>query len=125
MSEKFTPETVYVASLNTLLKLIGFGIIFVAADHLVPGLYSSPGPVITTVIALTAVASVADLLIVPRLGNLPSLALGFFGMLAIIWLCARAWPNDHMTLGWAVLLTLAIGPLEYLLHKAVLHFIRA
>jgi hypothetical protein len=124
MVDRLSPQTVYVASFNTLSKLIGYGIIFVAADYLIPGLYSSPGPVITTVIALTAVGSIADLTIVPRFGNLPSLIIGFLGMLAIIWISAQAWPNNNMTLGWGVLLTLVIAPLEYFLHKIVLRLIK-
>jgi hypothetical protein len=124
MVDRLSPQTVYVASFNTLSKLIGYGIIFVAADYLIPGLYSSQGPVITTVIALTAVGSIADLTIVPRFGNLPSLIIGFLGMLAIIWISAQAWPNNNMTLGWGVLLTLVIAPLEYFLHTIVLRLIK-
>jgi hypothetical protein len=124
MVDRLSPQTVYVASFNTLSKLIGYGIIFVAADYLIPGLYSSQGPVITTVIALTAVGSIADLTIVPRFGNLPSLLIGFLGMLAIIWISAQAWPNNNMTLGWGVLLTLVIAPLEYFLHTIVLRLIK-
>jgi len=108
-------------SVNVLGKIVGFGLVLVVADMLVPSLYGSYLPIVITIAVLTLVGAVADLVIVPNLGNFKSLLLGFPAMAAIIWAVAKFFPNCNITLGWAIVLTLFIGPIEYLLHEMVLN----
>ncbi|WP_067927042.1 DUF2512 family protein [Alicyclobacillus shizuokensis] len=105
---------------NAVMKLLGYGSIFLIADTLLPNLYTRAWVPVITVLSLTAVGLVADLTIVPRLGNLPALGLGFFGMTGIIWAVAQFAPGNR--LGWVTALALAVclGPLEYGLHEVVL-----
>ncbi|MCL6625772.1 MAG: DUF2512 family protein [Alicyclobacillus shizuokensis] len=105
---------------NAVMKLLGYGSIFLIADTLLPNLYTRAWVPVITVLSLTAVGLVADLTIVPRLGNLPALGLGLLGMTGIIWAVAQFAPGNR--LGWITALVLAIclGPLEYGLHEVML-----
>lgn len=107
-------------TVNVVCKLIGFGLILSLADMVVPSLYSSYLPVVVTTGILTITGAVADLVVLPNLGNVKSLALGLPAMTAIIWAVAEFFPYSSITLGWALVLSLFLGPIEYLLHKMVL-----
>ncbi|MCL6632956.1 MAG: YndM family protein [Alicyclobacillus herbarius] len=105
---------------NAVIKLFGYGSIFLIADTLLPNLYINDWFAVYTVIVLTLVGTVADVVILPRLGNLPSLCLGFVGMTVIIWAIAHLDPYNRV--GWlaAFILALCLGPLEFGLHEVML-----
>lgn len=105
---------------NVVLKLLGFGSVLALGKSLRPGLYPSAPPILATATILTSVGAVADLVIVPKLGNLPSLMLGFPGMTSIIWGTAKLWPRTNVSLAQAATLALMAAPIEYTLHKMVL-----
>ena len=120
MDPNLTPQAMTVHSTNFLYKVAGYASVLLGADYLIRGLYPSLWPVSVTVFILAVTGVVGDMTIVPTLGNVKSLALGFFGITAIIWGTALFWPGSHMTLGRAVVITLFIGLLEYALHEYVL-----
>jgi ABC-type phosphate transport system permease subunit len=119
-----TPQVVAATITNGMYKFAGYASVLLAADYLVPSLYGSLWPMFYTVAFLTAVGLIADLTVLPRLGNVPSLCLGFFGVLFIVWMTPKFWPANHVTLLSAFVLTVCIVPLEYALHKYVLRAIR-
>jgi hypothetical protein len=106
---------------NLVVKLMGFGSVFLIADSLFPGLYQSLWFPFYTVLTLTTVGTIADLLIVPRLGNRLALFFGFFGMTIIIWAIAKLGPYNRVSMLVAALLALCLGPLEFGLHEVILY----
>ncbi|GGI99884.1 hypothetical protein GCM10010885_06460 [Alicyclobacillus cellulosilyticus] len=118
------PQTIAVTVQNAMLKCAGFTAVLLIADYLVPSLYGgswwrSLAPILVTAGVLTAIGALADLVIVPRLGNLRSLLLGWPAMAAIIWAVPQAWPRTRMTVLAAVLLAAGAAPLEAALHRYV------
>lgn len=116
-----TPSHVLrVSALNFTAKLILFTTLFYIEAQLYPGLQLSGPALVAIALALTMVGTIADLLIVPLLGNLPALTLGFFGMTFIIWFVAIFFPTTQITLVNAMFMSLPLGPVEYFLHRYIL-----
>ncbi|MCL6516254.1 DUF2512 family protein [Alicyclobacillus sp.] len=109
---------------NAIAKLVLFSLVLSAARVLWPDLYPSAWPLVLTVLVLTVTGVIGDATLVVRYGNVPPLLIGFFGMTAILWGVARLWPATHMTLERAVTVTLALGVVEFFLHRYVLSAIR-
>lgn len=105
---------------NLVLKLLGFGTVLLFGTYLLEKEYFSIGPVVLTVLTLTVIGVVADYVVVPRAGNLPSLLLGFPAMTVIIWAIAHLYPPTRITLATAVVMALFLGPIEYALHQMIL-----
>lgn len=77
--------------INTLLKLCAFVLIYRVAALPNRGLrYRGWGYPVTMAALMAAVGGVADRVLVPRLGNLPSTALGTAFMVGTTWLSGRA-----------------------------------
>lgn len=109
---------------NILFKVIWFTCVLKAADLYYPQLYHTWLPIVLSSLVLTGTGVIADLTIVPKAGNVPSLLLGLPAMIGIIWLIGRFFEPSGITLWSAFLLTLCIGPGEYLMHRMVLDYIR-
>jgi hypothetical protein len=105
---------------NAAAKMVFYSLLLWAASVLWPDLYPSWVPAACTVIILTAAGVIGDATLVARFGNVPPLVLGFFSMTAILWGVARLWPAAHVTLGRACIITLALGAVEFFLHRYVL-----
>ena len=105
---------------NIVLKLAGFLLVLWGAEILHPRLYPHVWPILATAVVLTAVGVIAEPILLPRLQNLPSLLIGLPGMVFIIWFIAQIWPETHVSLGAATTMTVALGPLEFILHKYLL-----
>ncbi|MBX6353286.1 MAG: DUF2512 family protein [Thermoflavifilum sp.] len=106
---------------NALMKLAGFGAVLIFSHWLFPGFYGADWrPLWLAVLALTAVGTVADVVIVPRLGNVPSLAMGWFGMTFIVWTCGAIFPGAAVPLWQAGFTALFAAPLEWALHRWIL-----
>lgn len=118
-----TPQALAATITNGMYKFAGYGSVLLIADLLVPDLYGSMWPMFYTVIILTLVGMIADLVIVPRLGNVPSLTVGFVGLVLMIWAVPQLWGGNQVTLLRAAVLALCIIPLEYALHKYILRSI--
>ncbi len=117
---KDTPQAKLVTINNITYKLAGYSSILLAADLLLPGLYPSLWPLFASVVILTGIGAVADLVVVPRLGNILSLVVGAHAMVLILYSVPQLWPGGHMTILRAIALTVCIAPLEYALHQYVL-----
>jgi hypothetical protein len=117
---ELSPRVIGTTITNGIYKFAGYASVLLAADYLVHDMYASLWPMFFTVCYLTLVGLIADLTIVPRLGNVPSLCLGFFGMLFIVWATPQFFPGNHVTLLRAAALAVCIAPLEYALHEYVL-----
>lgn len=109
-----------VSTINFVSKLISFTILFYVEGQLFPSLHLTAGVVAAIAIALTIVGTIADLLIVPPLGNLPALTLGFFGMTAIVWSIGFFSTAAHISLTNAMFMVLPIAVIEFALHRYVL-----
>ncbi|MCL6452594.1 MAG: hypothetical protein K6T78_03080 [Alicyclobacillus sp.] len=106
---------------NLAAKLLGYGSVFAAADTFVaPRLYGSLTYAAITVGVLTLIGLMADLVVVPVLGNVPALLLGYPVMVAIIWFVASWGADNHVSWLDAVVMALFLGPWEFLLHRMVL-----
>jgi Protein of unknown function (DUF2512) len=125
MAVKPSRPILVMTATNGMYKFAGYGSVLIAADYLMPGLYPSLWPMFYTVAFLTLVGLMADLAILPRLGNVASLSIGFFGVLFIVWMTPQFWPDSHVTLLRAIGMTLCIAPLEYALHIYVLRSIQS
>lgn len=102
---------------NVWLKLCGYSAILYLIDVFYPSLYPSFLAIVATSAALTLVGAVADWTILPRMGNIRALSLGWLGMAAIIWGVALIWPGTRVSVGDALVMALCLGPLEYALHR--------
>jgi hypothetical protein len=108
-------------SQNAVMKLAGFGAILETGRWVFPGLYNGDWrPLWLAVLALTAVGTAADVTLVPRLGNVPSLALGWIGMTAIVWLAGLLFPGTAVPIWQAALVSVFFAPFEFTLHRFVL-----
>lgn len=106
---------------NLVLKLIGYTLILYFIEFLYPALYPTFSPILLTSVVLTLVGSAADWTVLPRMGNLRALSLGWLGMTIIIWGVAQLWPGTHVPIGDAIIMALCLGPLEYALHRWLFH----
>jgi hypothetical protein len=120
MENELTPQAKAVSIVNITYKFAGYSSVLLIADFLIKGLFPTIWSIFAVSLSLTVVGAIADLTIVPRYGNIPSLALGFFGMVLIIWAVPRFWTDSHITLFRAAVMAIFIGPLEYALHRYVL-----
>lgn len=102
---------------NAFFKLIGYSVIFLIADALQPSLFGSLWPLSITAIILTAIGTMADLLILPKFESLPSLLMGAPAMVLLIWWVPKLWPMTQVSVGAAIILALCIAPYEFFLHK--------
>jgi len=102
---------------NFSFKFAGFATVLLIADTLVPNLYTSLWPMFATTLAISIVATLGDLVVLPRLFNGPSLILSFFGLTLITYVSAWFWAQSHVTFGAAILLAMAMLPIEYLFHR--------
>jgi hypothetical protein len=109
-----------VSGINLLIKLLSFLILFYIEAQLFAGLHLTTPAVAAIAISLTVVGTIADVVVVPPLGNLPALTLGFLGMTFIVWFVASFYPETQVTLVNAMLMSLPLGPIEYSLHRYVL-----
>lgn len=105
---------------NAVAKLLGYASVFAIADTLVPHLYGSLTYVAITVVVLTLIGLMADLVVVPVLGNVPSLLCGYPAMVVVTWFVASWSVTNHVTLVSAIVIGLFLGPWEYFLHRIVL-----
>jgi Protein of unknown function (DUF2512) len=120
MDVRNTPQGKMVIVTNALYKLAGYASVLLIADFLLPGLYSSLVPLFATVLVLTGVGVIADLVILPMLGNVVSLLIGAEGFVLILYVVPLLWPGSNMTLGRAIVLAICMAPLEFALHRYVL-----
>ncbi|CAM3959525.1 DUF2512 family protein [Alicyclobacillus pomorum] len=118
-----TPQGKMVIVTNALYKLAGYASVLLIADVLVPGLYSSLVPLFATVLVLTGVGVIADLVILPLLGNVLSLLIGAQGFVLILYVTPLLWPGSTVTLTRAIVLALCMAPLEFALHRYVLRWL--
>lgn len=114
------PRLVQVSLRNAAAKMVFYSLLVSAASALWPDLYPSWVPAACTVLVLTAIGVIGDATLVARYGNVPPLVIGFFGMTAILWGLARLWPAAHMTLDRAIAIAIALGAVEFFLHRYVL-----
>jgi len=105
---------------NAAAKLLGYASVFAIADTLVPQLYGSLVYAAITVAVLTLIGLMADLVIVPILGNIWSLVVGYPAMVLLTWFVASWSVSNHVTLVDAMVVALFLGPWEYFLHRIVL-----
>jgi hypothetical protein len=120
---KDTPQAKMVTINNILSKLAGYASVLLLANYLLPGLYPSLWPLFASVVVLAGIGAIADLVVVPRLGNIVSLIVGAEAMVLILYSVPQLWPGGHMTMPRAIALTLCIAPLEYALHQYVLRWL--
>ncbi|OFW82055.1 MAG: hypothetical protein A2201_10640 [Alicyclobacillus sp. RIFOXYA1_FULL_53_8] len=114
-----------VTATNFSFKFAGFATVLLIADTMVPHLYTSLWPMFATTLAISIVGTVGDLVVLPRLFNGPSLILSFLGLTLITYVSAWLWAQSRVTFGAAILLGLAMLPIEYLLHRYVLKSLMA
>lgn len=105
---------------NFICKLIGYSFIFSLVALALPSLYPTPGPLLWSVGCLTIVGTIADATIVPRLGNIKSLALGLPGMTIVVWVVANISQSAHVNVPQAILLAICVSPLEFTFHHVIL-----
>ncbi|GMA50038.1 hypothetical protein GCM10025857_13950 [Alicyclobacillus contaminans] len=105
---------------NVLTKLTGYSAVLLLWDTWLSGLYASLIPLFATVLVLTAVGAVADLTVLPLLGNVVSLLIGAEGMVFLIYVVPLMWPASDVTLLRAIGMALCIAPIEFVLHRFVL-----
>ncbi len=123
MEVQNTPQGKMVIVTNALYKLAGYASVLLIADVLLPGLYSSLVPLFVTVLVLTGVGVIADLVILPLLGNVMSLLIGAQGFVLILYVTPLLWPGSTVTLSRAIVLALCMAPLEFALHRYVLRWL--
>ncbi|MCL6593706.1 MAG: hypothetical protein K6T31_06990 [Alicyclobacillus sp.] len=109
---------------NALAKWLGWSALLGIARQLDPHLALGTSSIAWTVTALTLTGTVADELVLPRLGNARSLALGVWGMVFCLWGCPRLTGGSGPSLGGAVTLSLPLGVYEACLHVALLRLRR-
>ncbi|QQE77505.1 DUF2512 family protein [Alicyclobacillus sp. SO9] len=109
-----------ISTINLLIKLILFTAVLYVEQVLFPGLYQSIWPVIVTAIVLSGVGVTADLILVPPFGNLPALAMGWFGMTFIIWFVGLWYSSAAISLVTAWFMSTGLAPIEYILHRYIL-----
>lgn len=109
-----------VTATNFSFKFAGFATVLLIADTMVPHLYTSLWPMFATTLAISIVGTIGDLVLLPRLFNGPSLILSFLGLTLITYVSAWFWAQSRVTFGVAIVLGLAMLPIEYLLHRYVL-----
>jgi hypothetical protein len=106
--------------MNGWIKIFSFSLFLWMADRVSPQItYPSYLPLLATAFVLTCTGLIADRLIVPALGNIPSTLLGLVGISLIIWGVAWLWPGVHVPLLYAFLISLPMGIIEFILHRYV------
>lgn len=108
--------------INFLYKLILFPALIYSFSKWVPQLISFPSlqPVILLSWLFIAIGLVADETILPWLGNLPATSQGFLFMSAAIWASSFFYPGAYVAVSGALLLGLALGAAEYVMHGWIL-----
>lgn len=117
------PQTKMVTIANITYKFAGYSSVLLIFDYLFGSMYSSLWPLFTTVVVLTGVGAIADLVVVPRLGSIVSLLIGAEAMVLVIFVVPLMWPGNQVTLVRAILMTICIAPIEYVLHQYVLRWL--
>ncbi|MCL6444015.1 MAG: YndM family protein [Alicyclobacillus sp.] len=105
------------ACTNAALKLLGYTIILTLIQMAEPGLYAGYEAIGAVAVALTIVGLFGDAWILPRFRNLPSLAMGALGMVAIVWFIPKLFPATHVTLWAAIWQAIPMGAFEFLIHR--------
>jgi hypothetical protein len=106
--------------MNGWIKIVSFTLLLWIADRVSPQIsYPSLLPLFATAFLLTCTGLIADRLIVPVFGNLPSTVMGLIGITLIIWGIGCLWPGVHISLTASFLTALPMGLIEFLLHRYV------
>jgi hypothetical protein len=100
---------------NASYKILVYSTIISIVNHCASRLYVSITPMLLTALCLAFIGSVAEPIVLPRLGAFKSLLPGFPAMTFIIWFVARL-VQGEFSLFAAFWIALLIGPIEYLLH---------
>jgi hypothetical protein len=100
---------------NASYKIIAYSVTIAIANEWVDGLYVSITPMLLTALCLAAIGSIAEPIVLPRLGALKSLLPGCPAMTFIIWFVGRLVQGEFNLMA-AFAITLMIGPIEYLFH---------